>query len=153
MSAPRRLAARSVLACACALALGAAGAEAANAPVAAGDYEGAPVLDAGGTYQGAYFSVTKQAGKRTIVAQEDLDGIYYPDIGKCDDLQIPLAADSVPVNSVARFKVRDKTPVEGDTIIVVWKGHWTKAKKIAGTITIKSSDCASTADWTARKVA
>jgi len=150
--ASRRLAVRSLLACACALAIGGAQAAAANAPVAAGDYEGAPVLDAGGTYQGAYFTVTKSAGKRTIVAREDLDGIYYPDVGKCDDLQIPLAADSVAVSSAARFKIRDKTPVEEDTIVVVWKGHWTKAKKIAGTITIKSSDCTSNADWTARKV-
>ena len=153
MPASRRVAVRSVLACACALALGAANAGAANAPVAVGDYEGAPVLDAGGTYQGAYFSVTKDAGRRAIVAREDLDGIYYPDVGKCDDLSLPLAADSVPVSSAARFKIRDTTPIEQGEIVVVWKGHWKKAKRLAGTITIKNGDCSSKADWTARKVA
>jgi len=148
----RRLAARTLLACACALALGGATAEAAKAPVAIGDYEGAPVLDAGGQYQGAYFSVAKEAGKRTIVATEEFDGIYYPDVGECDDQQLPLVTDTIPVSEAARFRVRDKTVLDENVLLVVWKGHWTKAKRLEGTITIKSGDCVSTEDWTARKV-
>ena len=148
----RRLAAKTSIACACALALSAGIASAAKAPVAVGDYKGAPVLDAGGSYQSAVFSVTKEAGKRTIVATEDLDGIYYPDVGECDSLQIPLAADSVPVSDTARFKVRDKTVLDDVAIVVSWKGRWTKSKRIAGEITIKNGDCTSTENWTARRL-
>ena len=151
MAALRRLAAGSLTTFACAVAL-AATADAANAPVAIGDYEGAPVLDAGGTYQGAYFSVTKEAGKRTIVATEDLPGIYYPDVGECDDEMLPLSAETVAVTSAARFKIRDTTTLEGGEVLVVWKGRWTKAKRVKGTITIRSGDCASKERWSGSRV-
>ena len=152
MTSPRRLAARSLLACACALVLGAATAEAAKAPVAIGDYEAIPELEAGGSYAKGVFSVQKVKGKRSIVAKEDYDGIFYPDAGECDDKLLPLVADSVPINAAARFKVRDKTELDDLTVLVLWKGRWKTAKRIAGTITIKSGDCTSTSDWTARKV-
>jgi hypothetical protein len=152
VTSPRRLAARSLLASACALLVGGATATAAKAPVAVGDYAAIPKLETGGAYTEGAFSVAKEPGKRTIVAREELDGIYYPDVGKCDDQQIPLVADTIPISSTARFKIRDKTELDATAIVVVWKGHWTKAKKIAGTITIKSGDCSSTNAWTARKV-
>ena len=152
MTSPRRLAARSLLACACVLAIGGASASAAKAPVAVGDYAAIPKLESGGGYTEGAFSVTKEAGKRTIVAREELDGIYYPDVGECDDQQVPLLADSIPVSDTARFKIRDKTVLDETAILVVWKGSWKTAKRIAGTITIKSGTCSSTNDWTARKV-
>ena len=152
MTSPRRLAARSMLVCACALAFGGAAAEAAKAPVAVGDYEAIPELEAGGKYTKGVFSVQKVAGKRSIVAKEDYDGIYYPDVGKCDSELLPLVADSVPINANARFNVRDRTVLDDLDVLVVWKGRWKNAKRIAGTITIKSGGCASTSDWTARKV-
>jgi hypothetical protein len=151
--AVRRFAAKTSIACACALALPAAFADAATAPVAVGDYKGAPLLDVGGSYQSAIFSVAKEAGKRTIVATEDFEGIFYPDVGECDDELLPLAADTVPISDAARFKVRDKATLDHVEILVIWKGRWTKAKRIAGTITIKSGDCTSTERWSARRLA
>ena len=100
----RRLLAKCILVGACALGPATAMAGGGTATVAPGDYKGAPVLDAGGSYQSAVFSVRKSGAQRTIVATEEYDGIYYPDVGKCDDELLPLTADVV---NVARLRGAD----------------------------------------------
>lgn len=147
-----RFAARFLLAGTCLLALGATSASAATAPVASGEYEGAPVVESGHTYQIASFAVSRENGKHTMTASEQYDGIFYPDVGKCDNFELPLVADNIPISSTGRFKIKEKTPVEDTAVTVNWKGHWTKAKRVAGTITIKFDGCTSTEDWTGHKV-
>ena len=53
------------------------------------------------------------------------------------------------LDRLVRFLVLLGSDVE---IIVNWKGRWTKAKRIAGEITIKSGGCTSTEKWTARRL-
>lgn len=141
-----------VAAVALALAAPAAHGAGATAPVAAGDYEAAPVVDEGGTYSTGLFSVAREAGKRTVVPTEGFDAIFYPDIGKCDQLALPLLASDVPIKRNGRFHVKERTPVEAGAVEVDWKGRWTKAKRVSGSITIKLGGCSSTASWTGRKV-
>jgi len=124
----------------------------ATAPVAIGDYEAAPVVDEGGTYSTGLFSVAREAGKRTVVPTEGFDAIFYPDIGKCDQLALPLLASGVPIKRSGRFHIEERTPVEAGAVAVDWKGRWTKAKRVSGTITIKLAGCSSTVSWTGRKV-
>lgn len=147
------LLARSILLSVCVLCAGAALAGAASRPSAAvGDYKGAPVLEEGGSYQSAVFSVTKDGAERTIVATEGANGIYYPDVGECDDEFLPLTADTVTVSPTARFKIRDKATLDDVEVLVIWKGVWKKAKRVTGTITIKSGGCSSTEQWTGTRL-
>lgn len=150
----RRLHALPVIAL---IALGLAGPSAQGAPgvspVAVGNYELAPEVDEGGTYSSGLFAVVKDDGVRTIVPSEGYDGIFYPDVGKCDGFSLPLVAKRIDVSPAGRFKIREKTPIEEGSIQVRWKGHWTKAKRVIGTITLKYDGCTSTEGWTGRRVA
>ena len=120
---------------------------------AAGDYQAEPVLEEGGTFTYGLFSVVKDGGKRSIVASEDRDGIYYPDVGKCDNLDLPLSAPTIPISAAGRFKIKEKIEVtQSDTVTVNWRGRWRKPKRVAGEITIKSEGCTSTEKWRGRRV-
>lgn len=147
-----RAAGGAALVAALALAVTPAQAAAPKAPVAAGDYEAAPVVEEGGTYSTGLFSVQREAGKRTVVPTEGYDAIFYPDIGKCDDLSLPLLAAEVPIKPAGRFRIKETTPVEDGQVEVDWKAKWKKSKKVTGRITIKYDGCTSTVDWAGRKV-
>lgn len=121
-------------------------------PIAVGDYKAAPVVEDGGTYSTGLFSIAKESGRRSLVPTDGFDAVFYPDIGKCDELQLPLLAGSVPVKPNGRFRIREATPVEDGTVVVDWKGHWTKAKRVSGSITIAYDGCTSTVGWSGRRV-
>lgn len=104
-----------------------------------------------GLFQQGVFSVVREGGKRRIVSGENYDGIYYPDAGKCDGFVVPLATESIPISSKGRFKVRERTPVRKGAILVVWKGAWTKPKRVEGTLRISYDDCRSKIAWTGRR--
>lgn len=122
-------------------------------PVAIGDYEAEPKAEEGGTYSSGLFSVVREDGVRSIVPSEGYDGIFYPDVGKCDGFSIPLETRSIGVTPNGRFKAREKTTVENGSVQVSWKGHWTKAKRVIGTITLRYDGCSSTEDWVGHRVA
>lgn len=129
------------------LALALAGPAVAATP-SAGDYESIPLLGDGGTFTYGLFTVAKDGPKRQIVPSEDRSGIYYPDVGKCDSVDLPLAAPSIPISPGGRFKVKERFEVtDSDAVTVSWKGRWRKPKRVTGTITIKSEGCSSTVDW------
>lgn len=120
---------------------------------AAGDYQAKPILDESGTFTYGLFTVVKEDGKQSIVASEDRTGIYYPDIGKCDNLDLPLSAVSIPVSKTGRFKIKERIEVtQSDSVTVRWRGHWRKPKRVIGEITIKSEGCTSTEDWKGYRV-
>ena len=142
----------AVLASAALAALALAPAAGAATP-AAGDYQAEPVLKEGGTFTYGLFSVVKDGRQRSIVASENRDGIYYPDIGKCDNLDLPLSATAIPISAAGRFKIKEKIEVtQSDTVTVSWRGRWRKAKRVSGEVTIKSEGCASTEDWRGRRI-
>ena len=116
-------------------------------PVATGDYEGQAKIDRD-TLSVADFAVAKDGGKRKIVPATGLSGIYYPDAAECDPYSVPLSAASVPISKSARFRVKDEYPIpEGGTVKVDWKGRWTSAKRVKGTIKISFDGCTDTHDW------
>ena len=115
-----------VLACTAAAAHGAGPV----APVALGDYEAAPVVDEGGTYSTGIFSVARVAGKRKLVPTEGFDAIFYPDVGKCDQLALPLLAATLRSSGPAASN-QGEDPRRGRHGRVDWKGRWTKAKRVA----------------------
>ena len=58
-----------------------------------------------------------------MVASEGRTGIYYPDVGKCDNLDLPLSAVSIPVSKTDRFKIKERIEVtQSDTVTVKWRG-------------------------------
>jgi hypothetical protein len=127
-------------------------ANASTTKVALGDYESAPTIGSDKTYSVGVFSVTKEKGKRQIVRGDAYSGIYYPDAQECDSFDLPLAAESIPISSTGRFKIKEKTPVEDSVVSVNWKGHWSKPGVVAGSITIKHGGCTSKHKWTGGKV-
>jgi hypothetical protein len=122
-----------------------------TAKVALGDYESAPAIDSGKSYSVGVFTVIKSNGKRQIVRGEQYSGIYYPDAQECDNFDLPLAAESIPISSTGRFRIQEKTPVEDSVVSVDWKGHWSKPGVVAGSITIKHDGCTSKHRWTGGK--
>jgi hypothetical protein len=135
------------------LALGCLGASAADAKkVAVGDYQASPIVPADQTYGVGVFSVAKVGAKREIARTDGYLGIYYPDDGKCDSFDLPLAAETIPISSTGRFKIKEKTPVEDTFVKVVWKGRWTKPGVVGGSITIAYDGCSSTRKWSGGKV-
>ena len=137
----------ALLALGCVTASGAGGKK-----VSLGDYQASPSVDSSADYSVGLFSVEKNAGKRRIVRTDGYLGIYYPDANECDDFDLPLAADSVPVSSNGRFKYTEKTPVEDTFVKVSWKGRWVKAGVVSGSITLKHEGCTSTRKWRGGKV-
>jgi hypothetical protein len=127
-------------------------ASASTQKVALGDYESAPTIASGKTYSVGVFSVTKEGGKRQIVRGATYNGIYYPDARECDNFDLPLAAQSIPISSTGRFRIKEKTPVEDSFVSVNWKGHWSKPGVVAGSITIKHDGCTSKHKWTGGKI-
>ncbi len=122
--------------------------------VSVGDYQAAPSLPATTDYAVGLFSVEKVAGQRQIVRTDGYLGIYYPDSNECDDFDLPLATDAIPIAATGRFKWTEKTPTEDDSIVrVTWKGRWTKPGVVGGSITIKHDGCSSTRKWSGGKVA
>lgn len=117
---------------------------------APGIYSAEPAKPSG-LYQLGVFAVTGEGGKRRIVAAENYDGIYYPDLGKCDSFEVPLVTASIPVSAKGRFRVRERTPVRKGSILVVWKGAWSKPRRVRGTLRISYGDCRSKIAWTARR--
>lgn len=149
----RRLLKTSTLVVLALLALdGVAVSTAAGKKVSVGNYESAPNLPSGKGYDVGVFSVEKSGGKRQIVRTDAFLGIYYPDDGKCDDLDLPLAVESIPISASGRFKVIERTPAEDAFVKVKWKGRWTKPGIVKGSITIKHDDCSSTRKWAGGKV-
>lgn len=134
-----------------ALGIGAAGAAGATR-VAAGDYQSAPIIPADRAYTVGVFSVVKSGGKRQIVRSGEYEGIFYPDANECDDLDLPLAAESIPISSTGHFSVVEKTPTEDSFVQVTWKGRWSRPGVVAGSITIKRGGCTSTHKWAGGKV-
>jgi hypothetical protein len=120
--------------------------------VAVGDYESAPTISSGKSYSVGVFTVVKDGGKRQIVRGEQYNGIFYPDAHECDSYDLPLAAESIPISSTGRFRIKEKTPVEDSFVSVNWKGHWSKPGVVAGSITIKFDGCTSKHKWTGGKV-
>ncbi len=131
------------------LAVGTASATAAVKP-ATGVYSAQPKKLATG-YQEGLFALVNEGGKRRIVAYEGAGAIYYPDAGKCDDAQIPLVTESIPVSAKGRFELRERTPVRNDSLLVVWKGAWEKPRRVEGTVRIKYGKCDSTFSWVGRR--
>jgi hypothetical protein len=143
----RRASAIVVAALACLLApAGTAGA----AMPRAGLYEAAPAKP-GGVYQLGTFAVLAEGGKRRIVAAEGYGGIYYPDAGKCDGYEVPLATERIPVTRRGRFVVRERTPVRKGSIRVVWKGTWKKPGRVTGKLRISHRRCHSRIRWAGRR--
>ncbi len=135
------------------LALGALTASAAGPKKASvGDYQSAPVIAPNRDYSVGVFSVERDAGKRWIVPTDGYLGIYYPDAGDCDDLDLPLAAGRIAISSKGRFKHIEKTPVAGSYVKVRWKGRWTKGGVVSGSIKLKYGTCSSSRKWTGGKV-
>jgi hypothetical protein len=128
----------------------AAGPASAAVRPAAGVYSAEPKKLATG-YQEGLFALVADGSKRRIVAYEGAAGIYYPDAGKCDGEQIPLTAESIPVSAKGRFGVRDRTRTRKGTLLVVWKGAWTKARRVEGTVRIEYGKCDSKFDWVGRR--
>lgn len=121
--------------------------------IAVGNYQAVPKLPADQTFTVGVFSMVKQGAKRRIVASERFAGIFYPDAGECDDLDVALSAESIPVSRAGRFHVREKTPTDEGSVRVNWKGHWSKPGIVAGAITIRHAGCRSTHRWRGGKVA
>ena len=135
------------------LAAGCVNASAAGTKKAAvGDYQAAPIIPADQDYSVGVFSVEKAGGKRRIVRTEEFTGIYYPDSNECDDYDLPLATDVIPIGADGRFRWSEKTPVEDTVVKVTWKGRWTKPGVVAGSITIKHEGCTATRKWSGGKV-
>ncbi len=120
--------------------------------VAAGDYQAAPVLSADAAYDVGVFSVKRSAGRRQIVRSDEYSGIFYPDAGVCDDLVLPLGAESIPISATGRFQIRERTAAGGGFVLIDWRGHWTDAGIVGGSITIKHKGCTATHKWTGGKV-
>jgi hypothetical protein len=118
----------------------------------AGDYEAEPRVRSGVVYQPGAFTVLNERGKRRIVSSERYEGIYYPDIGRCDHFDVPLVTESIPVSRRGRFSARERTPVKRGSLRVRWKGRWTKPKRAVGTIKISYRGCTSKLKWVARHV-
>lgn len=131
---------------------GAAPASAGVKPPAVGDYQSAPSIAANQTYTIGLFSVARVGAERMIVPTDGYLGIYYPDANRCDKLDVPLVAQSIPINAKGRFKHSEKTPVEGGYIKVKWKGRWKQRDVVSGSITIRYGDCKSTKKWSGGKV-
>ena len=121
-------------------------------PPAKGDYT-ADLANFNGTYGQGAWTVTKDGGKRVMVASAQYNGIYYPDPGKCDHYDLPLTATSVPISKAGKFHVRETDPVAGtnDVVKVDWKGKWKSATKVVGTIQLASGNCKTSNDFTAQK--
>jgi hypothetical protein len=102
-------------------------------------------------YQEGLFALVNDGGRKRIVAYESAAGIYYPDAGKCDDEQIPLATDSIPVSAKGRFKHRERIQVKRGSLLVVWKGAWKKPRRVEGTVRIKYGKCDSKFGWVGRR--
>ena len=117
----------------------------------AGDYETEPIIQSGVVYQPGAFAVVNEGGKRRIVSSERYEGIYYPDLGKCDSYDVPLVTESIPVSRRGRFSVRERTPVKRGSLRVRWKGHWTKPKRVVGTLQISYRGCSSKIKWVGRR--
>jgi hypothetical protein len=141
----------AVLALAGAL-VAAAVAGAARTKISVGQYESAPVLAAGGDYTIGAFAVAKSGGKRAIVPGDGYAGIFYPDANECDDYDLPLVAQSIPISARGKFEIREKTPVNGSYVKVAWKGRWKEPGVVAGTIAIAYGDCTSRHRWSGGKV-
>jgi hypothetical protein len=133
-----------------ALAIPSAGGAAKVVKPSAGDYEAQPVK-VEGIYQLGAFAVVNEAGKRRIVSSELYQGIFYPDLGKCDSFNLPLATESIPISTTGRFSVRERTPAGKNSVLVVWKGRWEKPKKVSGTLRIEYKSCSSKIKWVGRR--
>ena len=135
--------------------LGAAVGEAATDRVkpSGGDYETEPIVRSGVVYQPGAFAVINEGGKRRIVSSERYAGIYYPDLGKCDSYDVPLVTETIPVSRRGRFSIRERTPVKRGSLRVRWKGHWTKPKRVVGTLEISYKGCSSKIKWVGRRTA
>lgn len=127
-------------------------ASAATKPPAVGDYQSAPSIASNQTYSVGLFSVAKYGAERMIVPTTGYGGIYYPDADRCDRLNVPLVAQSIPINGKGRFKHSEKTPVTDGFIKVRWKGRWKKRDVVSGSITITYGGCKSTKKWSGGKV-
>jgi hypothetical protein len=123
-----------------------------NKPPATGEY--VADLDVNGTYGQGGWVVSKDGGKRAIVASPQYNGIYYPDPGKCDNYSLPITATSVPISKSGKFHVKETDPVAGTDVEVKvdWKGKWKSATKVVGTIKLASGNCKSANEYTAAKV-
>ena len=149
---------RRSIGCLAAFVLGlgvAGGAIAANhKPPAKGDYM-ADLANFNGTYGQGAWTVTKDGGKRVMVASAQYNGIYYPDPGKCDNYSIPTQATSIPISKAGKFHLKETDAVAGtnDVVKVDWKGKWKSATKVVGTIKLSNGNCSSSNDFTAAKVA
>ncbi len=148
----RSLALPFVLICALAAPIGSPADTLSRVKAKTGDYEATP-LKISGVYQLGAFSVVNEGGKRRIVSSEAVQGIFYPDTGKCDSFNVPLTAESIPISRKGRFSIRDRYPVKGDSILAVWKGTWLKPKKVAGTLKIAYRGCTSKIKWVGRRSA
>jgi hypothetical protein len=138
----------------CAVLLAPAPASADTAPrvkPAAGAYELRPAKITSSFALGA-FSVVNDGGRRRIVSSERYAGIFYPDLGECDSVNVPLTAESVAISRKGRFSIRDRYPVKGKAIVVKLKGAWVKPKKVLGTVRIRYKGCRSKFKWVGRRL-
>ena len=141
-----------VVACVLSVALVAGAGAAKHKPPATGEYEAD--LEIHGSYSLGGWVVTKDGGKRTMVADPQYGGIYYPDPGKCDHYSLPITATSVPISKSGKFHVKEADPVGGTDVVVKvdWKGKWKSATKVTGTIKLASGNCKSANEYVAAKI-
>ena len=135
-----------------ALVLGSSAVAGKSKPPAKGQY--VADLDVNGSYGQGVWAVTKDGGKRVMVAATGYNGIYYPDPGKCDEYDLPISKTSVPISKAGKFHVKETDAVPGTTteVKVDWKGKWKSATKVVGTIELASGRCHSSEEFTAAKV-
>lgn len=147
VSMSRKLLGSLAIAC---CALGSPASTAAAVMPSAGDYRAEPAKLTG-AYSLGLFAVAADGGRRWIVSSESYPGIYYPDAGRCDDYDVPLVTERIPISRKGRFRVRERTPVRKGSILVVWKGTWVKPRRVTGTIRISHRRCDSKISWVGRR--
>lgn len=140
----RKLALLTALAGTLALTAGAAVAGSGKQAVKVGSYTGAPKIKSG-SYSEGEWAVARKQGKRVMVVAPGFNGIYYPDAGKCDNYSLPITKTEVPIGKKGTFHVKEKTPVvtpQGEKKVSVdWRGRWTSATKVKGTIKLGFKRC------------
>lgn len=146
-SLPKRLLGSLAIAC---CALGSLASTAVAVTPSAGNYRAEPARLTGAFSLGL-FAVAAEGSRRWIVSSESYPGVYYPDAGKCDEHEVPLVTERIPISRRGRFRVRERTPVRKGSILVVWKGTWLTPRRVRGTIRISHRRCDSKIAWVGRR--
>ncbi len=99
----------------------------------------------------AGWAVVKDGKKLEIVRSPEFAAIYWPErVDGCNPYDIGLTAESVPISKTGRFHAKEKIPVAGteDVLSVDWKGRWTNATKLKGSVKIGLGKCSEKVPYT-----